>query len=83
MKGVKGEFKKNSSHHGKNKECNTGKSEQIVNQLNTQDRGITRHELEDPDFIWLITNYQKNHPEYGLVNRVGIPIVLIDYLLSD
>jgi hypothetical protein len=60
----------------------SGEGEKMV-EVVVSDRGITRYELSDPDFIWLITNYQKNHPEYALVNRVGIPIVLIDYILSS
>jgi hypothetical protein len=45
--------------------------------ISQTDRGILVHELEDPDFSWLLNSYQELHPEYSLVSRLGVPVVLI------
>lgn len=40
-------------------------------------RAVYPHELVDPDFSWLITRYQENHPGSINVEATGIPIVFI------
>lgn len=40
-------------------------------------RPIYQHELKDPDFTWLISNFQENNPEYSCVQNSCLPIVFI------
>ena len=40
-------------------------------------RPVYPHELCDPDFSWLITNFQESNPNYRPVERGCLPVVLI------
>ena len=40
-------------------------------------RPIYPHELEDPDFAWLISTYRENHPHCSPVESTCLPIVFI------
>lgn len=40
-------------------------------------RPIYPHELKDPDFSWLISNYTEKNPRSILVDRSLTPIVLL------
>lgn len=40
-------------------------------------RPVYPHELCDPDFSWLLTNFQESNPNYKPVERGCLPVVLI------
>ncbi len=40
-------------------------------------RPVYPHELCDPDFAWLISNFKEDHPEYVSVESTFLPLVLI------
>lgn len=40
-------------------------------------RPIFQHELTDPDFSWLLSTFQENHPEYVLSDSPGAAVVFI------
>ena len=40
-------------------------------------RPVYSYELSDPDFSWLITNFQENFPEYCFVEGTTLPVVFI------
>lgn len=40
-------------------------------------RPIYSHELNDPDFSWLISNFQENHPHYSAIDISSLPVVFI------
>lgn len=40
-------------------------------------RPVYPYELVDPDFSWLITNFQENFPEYSFVDNSTLPVVFI------
>ena len=40
-------------------------------------RPVYPYELADPDFSWLITNFQENFPEYSFVDNGTLPVVFI------
>jgi hypothetical protein len=39
-------------------------------------RPVYSHELTDPDFSWLLSNYHESHPNYVLVESACLPLVL-------
>ena len=39
-------------------------------------RPVYSHELTDPDFSWLLSNFQESHPNYVLVETPCLPLVL-------
>lgn len=39
-------------------------------------RPVYSHELTDPDFSWLLSNFQESHPNYVLVESPCLPLVL-------
>ena len=48
-------------------------------------RPVYPYELADPDFSWLITNFQENFPEYSFVENGTLPVVFIgekEYVLD-
>ena len=46
-------------------------------------RPVYPHELVDPDFTWLITNYRENHPQSVPVESTCLPVVFITEDLPD
>ena len=40
-------------------------------------RAVYQHELNDPDFSWLLSRFQESHPEYAFVDSVTLPAVFI------
>lgn len=40
-------------------------------------RPIYPHELEDPDFAWLISNFKENNPTCSPVENTCLPVVFI------
>ena len=40
-------------------------------------RPLYPHEIGDPDFFWLISNFREKHPEYKLIETPGLPVVLV------
>lgn len=40
-------------------------------------RPIYPYEMVDPDFSWLISNFQENHPHYISVEDGCLPVVFI------
>ena len=40
-------------------------------------RPVFPHELNDPDFCWLISNFQENHPNYISVDSGALPLVFV------
>lgn len=40
-------------------------------------RPVFPHELIDPDFTWLVTNYRDNHPQSVSVESTCLPVVFI------
>ena len=50
-------------------------------------RPIYPYEMGDPDFAWLISNFQENRPEVLLVDNGILPVVFIstgvDRVVSD
>lgn len=40
-------------------------------------RPVFPHELIDPDFTWLITNYRDSHPQSVSVESTCLPVVFI------
>lgn len=40
-------------------------------------RPVYPYELADPDFCWLVTNFQENCPEYVCVDNGTLPVVFI------
>jgi hypothetical protein len=41
-------------------------------------RPVYSHELGDPDFSWLISNFLENHPNYSQLDSTCLPVVLIE-----
>lgn len=41
-------------------------------------RPIYSYELGDPDFSWLISNFQEHHPDYGVIEHSCLPVVFIE-----
>ncbi len=41
-------------------------------------RPVYPHELKDPDFSWLISNYLDRNPGWVVVDRTLLPVVLIN-----
>ncbi len=41
-------------------------------------RPLYPHELGDPDFAWLINNFQEQNPHFVLVDHRLAPVILID-----
>ncbi|MDC0358060.1 hypothetical protein OAO01_04520 [Oligoflexia bacterium] len=41
-------------------------------------RPIYPYELNDPDFSWLISNFQENFPKYSFVETSCLPVVFIE-----
>ncbi len=41
-------------------------------------RPIYPYELSDPDFAWLISNFQESHPQFLLVESDCLPIVFVE-----
>ena len=40
-------------------------------------RAIYPHELADPDFAWLISNFRDNNPDYAMVEASCLPVSLV------
>jgi hypothetical protein len=40
-------------------------------------RPVYQYELADPDFCWLISNFQENYPSYRLVEMSSLPVVFV------
>jgi len=40
-------------------------------------RPVYPHELEDPDFSWLLNSFRENNPECTVVESSCLPIVII------
>ena len=40
-------------------------------------RPIYSHELGDPDFAWLISNYRDANPTFSLIDLSGLPVTFI------
>ncbi len=40
-------------------------------------RPVYPHELCDPDFQWLISNYKESHPNLLVVESTFLPLILI------
>jgi len=40
-------------------------------------RPISPYELSDPDFSWLISNFEENNPQYRKFEYTGLPVVFI------
>ncbi len=40
-------------------------------------RPIYAHELNDPDFAWLIDSFKENHPDYSCFENDCLPMVFI------
>ena len=40
-------------------------------------RALYSHELSDPDFSWLISNFVESHTEYVMCESAQLPIVFI------
>jgi hypothetical protein len=40
-------------------------------------RPVYPHELCDPDFQWLISNYKESHPNLIMVESTFLPLILI------
>jgi hypothetical protein len=40
-------------------------------------RPIYAYELQDPDFSWLISNFQENFPHYTYIENGSLPVVFI------
>lgn len=40
-------------------------------------RPIFPHEVSDPDFAWLISNFQDSNPQYVLVELTSLPLVFV------
>jgi hypothetical protein len=40
-------------------------------------RAVYPHELQDPDFAWLIDSFKENHPEYRLIDSSCLPVCFI------
>ena len=41
-------------------------------------RPVYPYELGDPDFSWLISNFQENNPQFCVVEDSCLPIVFIE-----
>lgn len=46
-------------------------------------RAIYSHELIDPDFAWLVSSFLEDHPQYTLIDSVGLPLVFIERPIID
>ena len=42
-------------------------------------RPVYPYELVDPDFCWLISNFQETFPEYRSVESPTLPVVFISF----
>lgn len=40
-------------------------------------RPVYPYELADPDFCWLVTNFQDRNPNYSSVETSSLPVVFI------
>ena len=40
-------------------------------------RPVYPYELSDPDFCWLVSHFQENHPEYCIFESGALPVVFI------
>jgi len=40
-------------------------------------RPVFDYELKDPDFAWLISNYQHRHPKSIFIGEGALPVVVI------
>ena len=40
-------------------------------------RPVFQYELADPDFSWLISSFQENHPDYSCAEMPTLPVVFI------
>jgi hypothetical protein len=43
-------------------------------------RPIYPYELGDPDFSWLISHFQENHPGYNVIENTCLPVVFIEHI---
>ena len=41
-------------------------------------RPVFTYELGDPDFSWLVSNFQENNPEYTLLESSSLPVVFVN-----
>lgn len=42
-------------------------------------RGIFAHELNDPDFIWLLSNYKESNPHSTVLDSPGLPVMVLSF----
>lgn len=40
-------------------------------------RPLYPHELDDPDFSWLIKSFRETHPDYTIVENALLPVILL------
>lgn len=40
-------------------------------------RAVYTHDLQDPDFSWLISSFKENNPGYAFVEGSGVPLVFV------
>lgn len=40
-------------------------------------RPVFQYELADPDFSWLISSFQENHPDFSFAETATMPVVFI------
>ena len=40
-------------------------------------RPVYQYELADPDFSWLVSSFQENHPDYSFAETTTLPVVFI------
>ena len=40
-------------------------------------RAVYQYELSDPDFSWLLSSFQENHPEYRSIESGSLPVTFI------
>ena len=46
-------------------------------------RAIFPHEMSDPDFEWLISNFKETRPAYFTVEGACLPMILIPAEISE
>jgi len=48
-----------------------------VSEEDSMARAVLPHELDDPDFAWLINTYRENHPQHLCIEIPSQPVVFI------
>ena len=46
-------------------------------------RPVFPYELADPDFCWLVTNFQDRNPQYTSIETSSLPVVFIGQACTE